>query len=179
MNRLASVAKRDDIFPQYLDTPTGMLLEYHNLGRLHNTYDSAQLLIGTCIDSRININMPARFSFVIRAGGANMRFSEFFISFALATASIRHFALIGHNNCLMRDLKSQKDPFIRGLINFAGADKEYADKQYRQSVPIFEIGNEVDFILNETGRLRQIYPKVQIAPLMYLVDDNRLYLIKE
>lgn len=48
-----------------------------------------------------------------------------------------------------------------------------------QFEPMYEIGNEVDFILGETKRLRLQYPGIQIAPLMYLVDDHKLYLIKE
>ncbi len=45
--------------------------------------------------------------------------------------------------------------------------------------PMFEIGNEVDFILSEVKRLRLRYPKIQVAPLMYQVEDNLLYLIRE
>ena len=43
----------------------------------------------------------------------------------------------------------------------------------------FEIGNEVDFVLSEVKRLRLRYPKILVAPLMYRVEDNRLYLIQE
>jgi carbonic anhydrase len=39
-------------------------------------------------------------------------------------------------------------------------------------------GNE-DFILSETKRLRNRYPKIKIAPMLYLVEDNKLYLINE
>ncbi len=44
---------------------------------------------------------------------------------------------------------------------------------------MFEINNEIDFTLSETQRLRQRYPKVQIAPMYYKVEDNLLYMIKE
>ena len=45
--------------------------------------------------------------------------------------------------------------------------------------PMFEIGNEVDFVLSEAKRLRLRYPKIQVAPLMYRIEDNQLYLIRE
>ena len=45
--------------------------------------------------------------------------------------------------------------------------------------PIFEIGNEVDFVLSEAKRLRLIYPKILVAPLIYRVEDNLLYLVNE
>jgi hypothetical protein len=40
-------------------------------------------------------------------------------------------------------------------------------------------GDEVDFLLREVERLRLRYPKVQVAPLMYNVDDHLLYLVEE
>jgi len=44
---------------------------------------------------------------------------------------------------------------------------------------MFEIGNETDFILSETKRLRLLYPKIVIAPMFYLVENNKLYFVKE
>jgi hypothetical protein len=37
----------------------------------------------------------------------------------------------------------------------------------------------LDFIRSEAKRLRLRYPKIMIAPLMYLLDDNKLYMIAE
>ena len=54
-----------------------------------------------------------------------------------------------------------------------------ANQHFNHFAPMFEIGNAVDFILSEAIRLRQIYPKIRIAPMMYNVNDNRIYLIKE
>ena len=44
---------------------------------------------------------------------------------------------------------------------------------------MFEIGNEIDFILSEVKRLRLRYPGIPVAPMLYRVEDNRLYLIEE
>ena len=44
---------------------------------------------------------------------------------------------------------------------------------------MFEIGNEIDFILSEAKRLRLRYPKVFVAPLFYNIDDNLIYQLKE
>ena len=35
----------------------------------------------------------------------------------------------------------------------------------------------MDFVLSEAKRLRLRYPKIQVAPLLYRVEDNLLYLI--
>jgi len=44
---------------------------------------------------------------------------------------------------------------------------------------MLEIGNEVDFVLSETKRLRVRYLKTQVSPLIYKVDDNLLYQVRE
>ncbi|MBN1409165.1 MAG: carbonic anhydrase [Calditrichaceae bacterium] len=179
MNRLAPVSDIDDIFPIYQNTPIGRLLEYHNLDRPDDKYDTAELLIGMCMDHRKKLNIPDNFAYIIRSGGANLRYSEFKISYAIAIGGVRYIALIGHNNCGMVNLFARKDQFIDGLIERAGWDKNVAEDHFRHFAPMFEISNEIDFILSETQRLRLRYPKITIAPLMYLIEDNKLYLISE
>ena len=58
-------------------------------------------------------------------------------------------------------------------------DRETAEQHFDSYAPLFEIGNEIDFVLAEARRLRARYPKVQVAPLFYDVDDNRLYCLLE
>lgn len=108
-----------------------------------------------------------------------MRYSEFKVSYAIAVGQIKHIALIGHNHCGMVNLISRKDEFIKGLVDIAGWKKEEAEEHFRHFAPLFEIGDETAFILSETKRLRLRYPKIQIVPMIYLVDDNKLYFIKE
>jgi carbonic anhydrase len=169
----------EDIFPQYRDTPVGLLLEYHNLAREYQTYTQAELLVGMCMDNRKHLHIPDNFSYIIRAGGANLRHSEFKVSYAIAVGGVKNIALIGHNNCGMVNLVARREIFIDGLVENAGWEKEKAEQHFNQFAPMFEIENEIDFILSETQRLRQRYPKIQVAPLMYMVEDNLLYQIKE
>ncbi len=179
MNRLIMIETVSDIPEIYLNKPIGNLLEYHNLNKIFSTYAKAQLLIGMCMDNRKHLNMPDNFAFIIRSGGANLRYSEFKVSFAISVGGAKQIALIGHDHCGMVDLASNKDLFIEGLVNNAGWTKEQAEEQFDSSVPMYEIVNKIDFILSETIRLRKVYPKIPIAPMMYMVEDNRLYLIKE
>lgn len=125
------------------------------------------------------LNIPENFSFIIRTGGANLRYSEFKVSFAIAVGGVKHIALIGHTNCGMVNLISKKEVFVKGLTEIAGWTKEQAEEHFYHYGPMFEIGNEVDFILSEVKRLRQRYPKITIAPLIYKVEDNKLYLVRE
>ncbi len=179
MDRLIKIDTAENIPEIYKDTPIGLLLRYHNLQQEFKSYKSAQLLIGMCMDNRKHLNIPDNFAFILRTGGANLRYSEFKVSFAIAVGGVKHIALIGHSNCGMVNLASKKETFVDGLINNAGWTKEAAEEHFGTFAPMFEIGNAADFILSESVRLRKVYPKVQIAPLMYLVEDNRLYFIEE
>jgi carbonic anhydrase len=178
MSRLVPVNQVSDIFPQYRDTPVGRFLEYHNLGRPFDVYPKAELLIGMCMDNRKHLNAPDQFAFIIRSGGANMRTSEFKISFAVGVGGVRAMALIGHTQCGMVKLPTRRQAFITGLVD-AGWDEQAAAIHFEQNVAFFEIGNEETFTLSEANRLRARYPKMLIAPMIYRVEDNRLYLLAE
>jgi carbonic anhydrase len=179
MRRLLAVKTLDDILPAYQDTPIGKLCEYHNLDRPFDVYPNAELLVGMCMDNRKHLKMPDNFAYIIRSGGANLRYSEFKVSYAISVGGVRHIALIGHNHCGMVNLIARKEQFIQGLIDGSGWTRQEAEDHFHHFAPTFEIGNEVDFILSETTRLRLRYPKIKIAPMLYLVEDYKLYFIKE
>lgn len=179
MDRLVPVTTKDDIFPELRETPIGLLLEYHNLNRAYETYTQAQLLVGMCMDHRKHLRIPDNFSYIIRAGGANLRYSEFKVSYAIAVGGVKHIALIGHNQCGMVNLMARKDSFIQGLVETAGWDRDFAEQHFTQFAPMFEIGNEIDFVISEAQRLRLRYPKVRVAPFLYKVEDNLLYQVRE
>ena len=82
-------------------------------------------------------------------------------------------------NCGMVNLASKKTQFIEKLSENGGWTLEQAEEHFNNYAPMFEINNEIDFILSETSRLRLRYPKVIIAPMYYRVEDNLLYLITE
>lgn len=179
MHRLIPVASEKDVLPELRGTPIGILLEYHNLNREYETYNQAQLLIGMCMDNRKHLHIPDNFAYIIRAGGANLRYSEFKVSYAIAVGGVKYIALIGHNQCGMVNLAARKGTFIEGLVENAGWERDLAEQHFLNFAPLFEIGNEIDFVLSEARRLRMRYPKVQVAPLLYKVEDNLLYQMKE
>jgi carbonic anhydrase len=169
----------EDIPVLYRNTPISLLIEYHNLNREFEVYQNAQLLVGMCMDNRKHLHMPDNFAFIIRSGGANLRYSEFKVSYAISVGGVKYIVLIGHNNCGMVNIFSRKDLFVKGLSETAGWDTAQAEEHFHHYAPMFEIGNETDFVLSETRRLRLRYPKIIIAPLFYNVDDNKLYLVRE
>jgi len=179
MNKLIPVNSLNDILPDYQGTPIGHLLEYHNLNRPYENYEKAVLLVGMCMDNRKHLHIPDNFAFIIRSGGANLRYSEFKVSYAISVGSVSHIVLIGHNNCGMVNLMARQPEFVKGLVDIAGWERDRAEEHFLHFAPMFEIGNETDCILSETKRLRLRYPKISIAPLYYKVEDNKLYFIKE
>ena len=75
------------------------------------------------MDNRKSLRIPDNFAYIIRTGGANLRYSEFKVSYAIAVGNVEHIALIGHNNCGMVNLVSKKEQFINGLVDKAGWEK--------------------------------------------------------
>ena len=178
-NKLVKVINKDDILPQYKDTAIEKLLISHNFKKTIGEYTTAELLIGMCMDNRKQLNIPSNFAFIIRSGGGNLRFSDFKVSYAISVGGVKAIALIGHTNCGMVNLMSKKDKFINGLVENAGWDKERAEEHFMNYAPMFEIDDEIEFLLSEVKRIKSKYPKVLVAPLLYKVEDNLLYLIDE
>ena len=179
IDRKIEINALSEIPKEYRDTPISLLLEYHNLERPFDTYSSAQLLIGMCMDSRKHLKVPDNFAFIIRSGGANLRTAEFKVSYAIGAGGVTAIALMGHNDCGMVNLIARKKQFTEGLCKNAGWTEEQAEEHFNQFSPIFEIGNETDFVLSEAQRLRTRYPKITVAPMLYALQTNRLFLLKE
>lgn len=179
MKRLTGVKEINDIPPALRNTPVGRLLEYQNLDRSFDTYNNAELLIGMCMDNRKHLHIPENFAYILRTGGGNLRYSEFKVSYAIAVGNIKTIALIGHNNCGMVNLFAKREQFITGLVDAAGWDREWAEEHFMHFAPMFEIGNEIDFVSSEAKRLRLRYPRISVTPLFYKLEDNLLYLVNE
>jgi carbonic anhydrase len=178
MPEIIPVNYRDDILPEYRGTPVEALLEYHNLGRAIGSATAPQMLIGMCMDSRKSLRIPNDFAFVLRTAGANMRDNEFRISYAISVGGVRTIVLIAHTDCGMARLDQNRERFIQGLMDAAGWDEARAVKHFEDSAPKFGIRDEVDFVLKEAARLRAIYPRIAIVPLLYRVEDDLLYQLK-
>lgn len=179
MNQLLEINSKKDIPRDYRDTPIGLFLEYHNLERPLDVYSQAQLLVGMCMDNRKHLNIQDNFAFIIRAGGANLRYSEFKVSFAVSIGGISAIALIGHDQCGMVNLASKKEAFVQGLVERGGWDTKEAEEHFLNYCTLYDIGHEVDFVSSEAKRLRLRYPRVLVVPMIYKIQDNRLYLVTE
>lgn len=179
MKSFIEIKSEADIPERWRATPIGALLRYHDLGApLPGRAERPELLIGMCMDSRKHLRIPDNFAFILRTGGANLRLSEFRVSYAIAVGGVRAIALIGHTHCGMSGLSARRGAFVDGLVD-AGWTRSAAEEHFDRHAPDHEIGEESDFIRAETRRLRALYPGVSAAPLLYRVEDNTVALLRE
>ena len=85
---------------------------------------------------------------------------------------------MGHNKCGMVNLASNRESFIDGLVKIAGWERPQAEEHFMHYAPLFEIGNEIDFVIQETERIQKRYPQIQVHTMYYNVDENKLYALQ-
>ncbi len=176
---LLTITDEKKIPETILNTPIGQLIQYQNFAYPFAEYQRAALLIGMCMDNRKQLTIPENFAYIIRTGGANLRYCEFKVSYAIAIGGVKHIALIAHNNCGMVGLMSKREQFIDGLCKNAGWDKDRATEHFMNYASMFEIDNEMEFVVYESRRIEKKYPGVHVVPLYYTLEDNRLSIIVE
>ncbi len=177
--QLLPVREQHDVPFAYRDTAIADLLAYHNLGVPHRHHTQAELLVGTCMDNRQQLRIPKIFAFVMRAAGADFRGMEFQMSFAIGVGGVRAIALIGHDQCGMSRLATKRDALVAGLVDGAGWERHLAERHFEEHAPRFEIGDPVEFTRGQAHDLRQQFPKLTVAPLLYRLADEMLYVIDD
>ena len=149
---------------------------YHILGEQFRHHPSPTLLMGTCMDFRIEFRIPRDFAYVIRVGGANLRGLEFHVSLAVASG-VQAICLIGHDQCAMSRVLDREQAFVKGLVEHAGWGDHEAQIHFETYSSRFAIGNEIEFVRSETARLGRYYPDMLVAPLFYSVSERVLFQI--
>lgn len=159
------------------NTPIAVLLQAQNMGNLDvDETSAAQIVIGMCVDYRKTLSTPKDWAFTIRREGANMAGCEFAIALA-ASRGVEYMALIAHNDCAMSNTKETRTAFITTLCEKQKWTETEAAEFFDNHVRSAEIGNEMDFVLAEAERLSALFPGLMIVPMLYRMDDDRLYLI--
>ncbi|MBS2008551.1 MAG: SulP family inorganic anion transporter [Cyanobacteria bacterium SZAS TMP-1] len=179
LSRLHKVASEDDI-PTYLrDTPIATMIKCQNLGQIDNAPpDAPQMVIGMCIDYRKSLHLPQNCAYVIRRTGANMAGSEFSVALALSTG-IEYMALVAHNHCVMSNPQEKREAFVASLRDRHGWTHEQALSFFDQHAQSREIDDAIDFSIKEARRLSTLFRGLKVVPLLFMLEDNCLYLVKE
>jgi carbonic anhydrase len=177
MEWLFQIDQEEDIPACLKDTPIGVLLREQNLGHAFETESThPELVIGMCIDFRKQLSVPKDWAYIIRREGANMDGSEFAIALGLSKG-IRYMALIAHNDCAMANTAEHQDGFVKALVGKYGWSQKKALDFFIEHARSKDIGNEVDFVLEEAARIEKLFPGITVVPLLMRVENDKLYLI--
>jgi len=171
---LVPVGGASDILPDYRGTAVGDLLAYHNLGMPHRRHTEVDLLVGMCMDHRMQLQIPSDFAFVLRCAGANLGLLEFDVSFAIAVGGVRSVCLIGHEGCRMVDAASKREVFVTGLIDNADWDRPRAEEHFDKHCSRYGFDDVVNSVWQGAQELRSAYTGITVAPLVYSLDDRCL-----
>ena len=164
---LVPVNDESDILPVYRGTAVGDLLAYHNLGAPHRRHTEAELLIGICMDHRLQLRIPPNFAYMLRCAGANLGMLEFDVPFAIAVGGVRSVCLIGHDGCRMVGVASKREAFVSGLVDNVGWDRHRAEEHFARHASRYGFQDVVEFVWCEAKRLRDTYAGITVAPLVY------------
>ncbi len=176
--RIICVNKSEDILSALRETPIAELLLSHNLGVQVRKYDRPKILICTCMDYRVKLKIPEKYAFIIRTPGANLVDSHFGLATAVAMRSIRAVAIMAHTDCAMTHIADKSEIFIEGLTQ-AGWGQEEAKTYFERQAPEHSIGDAIQIVIDQCQRLRKHYPNILFAPLLYKVEDGKLYQVTE
>ncbi len=178
MTRLYEVAGNAQIPLIIRQTPINALLKSQNLLEVDETpSERADLIIGMCIDFRKQLHLPKNCAYIIRNAGANMKDSEFGLALAVSSG-INYMALITHNKCLMSDPFAQQQNVLDAL-DTCGWSADRSRTFFDEQATARGISDPVQFALTEAERLETMFSGLNVVPLLYCVDDDRLYLIKD
>ncbi len=176
---LLPVNSQEEIPSFIRNTPIEELLRCQNFFEAStDRLEQVDLIVGMCIDYRKQIHLPKNCAYVIRNPGANMHSMEFSIALALS-AGISQMALIVHNKCIMSEPYKKREDFVKTLHEVHQWTCDSAERFFDDNAGRLEIEEPVAFVLEETERLSALFPRLNVVPLLYNVDNDRLYLIRE
>lgn len=172
--RLQPISSLQDIPSEWCNTPIEKLIRSENFGEKIQESTQPELLIATCIEFRYALPIPRMFAYVIRRASGRLVGSEFSIAYILS-AGVRHFALIGHNDCGMTKVLKKQDALISALTDQGWPKDRAEDFVYSQSERHM-MKDEIDGLRREYIRLRRLFKNVVIAPMFVDLADTRLFI---
>lgn len=172
--RLQPISSRDDIPPEWRNTPIEKLINSENFGQTLEECMQPELLIATCIEFRYALPIPRMFAYVIRRASGRLVGSEFSLAYILS-AGVRHFVLIGHNDCGMTKVLKKQNDLINALTEQGWPQDRAEDFVYSQSERHM-MKDEIDGLRREYIRLRRLFKKVTIAPMFVDLADTKLFI---
>lgn len=177
VGRLITLHTREDIPQKWRGSPFEELIGAHNFDKQIESSVEPRLLVVSCIEFRFRPIIPTGFAYVMRTAGgrlSNLTGAEFALSYVLSKG-VKHIALVGHNDCGMTKVFQAKPKLVEALIE-QGWDRSKAFEFIEQNAPRFAFDDEIDSLKQEYIQLKEIFKKVEVAPLLASLSSTRLHI---
>jgi len=171
---LIATSAPDQVLEPYRNTPIAQLLAAQNLGRTIAEPAGPSMVIITCMDHRVMLNVPRRWAFQLRTAGAAVEPVLDNIAFAVAVAGIETIAVIGHTDCAMTRAAEARGQFLDRLVESQQWTAGEAGKAYEHLLSTCAIDDPVAATYQRCALLQRRFPNCLVAPLLYDVDDATL-----
>ncbi len=172
--RLEPITSPSDIPIEWCSTPIEKLIRSENFGEKIAEGTQPELLIAACIEFRYALPIPRMFAYVIRRASGRLMGSEFSLAYILS-AGVRHFVLIGHNDCGMTKVLKKQNDLIRALTE-QGWPQDRAEDFIHSQSERHMMKDEIDGLRREYIRLRRLFKRVTIAPMFVDLADTKLFI---
>jgi len=166
----------EQIPPHWKETPIEKLILAANFDTPIEASGKPELLIVTCIEFRYSLPVPKMYAYKIRRASGRLIGSEFSLAYVLSRG-VRHLALVGHNDCGMAKVSEHRPAMIEALAE-QGWNRERAEEFVGYHAMRYAIDDEMSSLEREYHRLKRLFKRVHIAPLMLCLEDSKLYLPK-
>lgn len=175
-DRLKEFHTKDDIPEEWRGSAIEAFILSQNFGWPVQPSGQPELLIATCIEFRYALPIPRMYAYVIRRASGRVIGSEFSVGYTLAKG-VRNLILIGHNDCGMSKMSDNAPSVVAAFVE-QGWSKEAAESYVKKHGTRHAIEDELDSLEDEYLRVKNLFPKINIAPLFVCLHDSRLYLPK-
>lgn len=172
--RLQAIISPSDIPMEWCNTPIEKLIRSENFSEKIEEGTRPELLISACIEFRYALPIPRMFAYVIRRASGRLMGSEFSLAYILS-AGVRHFVLIGHNDCGMTKVLKKQNDLINALTE-QGWPQDRAEDFIHSQSERHMMKDELDGLKREYIRLRRLFKKVTIAPMFVDLADTKLFI---
>ncbi len=165
-----------DIPANWRGTPVEQFIKAQNLRYAIFAEPRAKVLMSACMECRYSIPIPTNFAYVIRTPGGRLTGAELAIGYAISRG-VNTLILVAHDDCGMTKLIKFKPEIVQALTE-QGWEEEKAKEFVETEQKCLSIVDELDTLRSEYLRLKNLFKKIQIAPLFLILAEQKVYLPK-
>ena len=174
---LAPARNESEILPAWRGTPVADLLRFQNFpgtGAATPGTPHPAILVATCLEQSTALRLPAGFAVQLHTAAASLKRDPFKVSWAIGVARVSAIAIVGHDDCRLTELRNHREEFVVRMIESAGWERPAAEQHFDHWSDLLAVEDPAAFAASEEARLRERYPRVVVAPLLYQSASGQL-----